>query len=205
MVGYSIEAVRHLADRWYSDVATADRLLPAHCIMAARVLTRLWPDTLEPFAVNAFYANRIAEFTRWDTKDPAVWTIAVHENVDVGGGRGNGAHVVVTDGTYLIDLSARQFDRPEHGIRVRRPVIVALDSGEPSPLNDNRPKAFGETAEAVWRRWDLAEVGVGIGFAHYAPARRGGWWRRSPNWQHSWRPFVDDARRVLDSLEVPVE
>lgn len=192
-----------LINRWQDDVAPM--LAPNHCILAARVLTRLWPDRVDARDAGVLAANQLAQQTL-PTLAPTQPLSVVPEAWTVGAGHigvnpdptminnttgGYDGHVVVlVDGRWLVDLSAPQMDRPHRGIRIRRPVVIDL-AARPTP-------SFLRGADAYM--WNLRDLDAGIGWIHYGiapppadPAYPR--WGRAPDWR-----FADRADHVIARL-----
>jgi hypothetical protein len=176
-----------LVDRWQDDIAPL--LLPNHCILAARVLSRLQPDRVTVHEVGVMAANQIAQ-TTLPTLAPhqplssidGAWTVAagpvgLHPDptmVDNTTGGFDGHVVAVADRRWLIDLSATQMDRPHRGIRIRRPIVIDLAA----------PATPSFLPVPVARMWNLRDLGAGIGWIHYRilPPARHPRWEHAPDW-----------------------
>lgn len=181
-----IEQLALLAANWDA-ICPPERYHQSHCVLAARVLDKLFPG-IEVIGVNVLVANAIAESSGHDKRVPGMWTVGVDETLprDVSTPSSYTGHVVALWGDLIVDMSARQFDKPDKGIRVRGPILARLSEATAA-------RAAGyETA-----RFDLRDVGVGVGFIHYSIASYPQRWTGGKDWLTSWRGPVDTAREVL--------
>lgn len=179
-----LEHVEALATEWAT--VAARMLRPDHCIYAARALIDLLGDDhAQVVVMDAVAENRLAH--EIGTVDPATgrqrpgtWTVGVvgTDPIQPGGYRG---HLVVmaavedTDGEValrLVDMTAPQFDRPNRGIRVRRPLVL-----DPA-------LSVASTLLPGGRAFDLAECGAGIGWMNYAVQAHPDDYRNAPNWRN---------------------
>lgn len=178
---------------------TAGKMSPNHCILATRVLARLWRDDITPIPTMALFANARAwpllgtiGGRRLEEVDPLAWTVAVDPAIPSAPGR-YGAHLVALyKDRWMVDLSAQQFDRPTRGIRVKRPVIIDMDAAD-HPDSDT----FGPGSISA----NLRDLGVGIGMCIYAPAANAPQWRHSADWSNAANtdPYVSLLRRLTGS------
>jgi len=183
-MAYHLEHVERLADRWQS---VAEPMLRAdHCIYAARVLTDLLLSDSDPLVLvmDAVAENRLAHqigtTDRNGNLKPGTWTVGVQstDKVQHGGYRG---HLVVlakvalpdgSEGARLLDMSAPQFDRPAHGIRVRRPLVID-------------PAATGEPSRILpGFAFDLTALNAGVGWMNYAIQKHPDDYRHAANWRN---------------------
>lgn len=179
----TLEDLGVLASRW-DDVVPPSRYHTNHCVLAARVLSELFPG-IEVIGVNILVANQIAESSGLDRNAPGYWTVGYHEQMGRVSDSYNG-HVVALWGDTIVDMSARQFDRPAKGIRVRGPIVARISD------------AVGSIAAGYpTARFDLRDLGVGVGFVHYSMAARPQRWTANPDWLSNWRGPTDTAREVL--------
>ena len=188
-----------LVAAWPDAITAAGITTPSHCILAAAVLHDVLGDRAETWAVSVLYANAYAQAVLGDLRgmplarrEPLAFTLGVMSGVNGtpapdGSGLYDGHVVAVVDRRWLLDLSARQFDRPDHGIRVRRPVAIDLDA----------PAATSTVWVDSGRQWDLRDdLHVGIGTCHYTLLTDVHDWTHAPDWR-----FVTRRQPVIDQLD----
>lgn len=179
---------------WPAAMSTL-QIRPDHCIVAAAILRDLFADRAAVRVTSVLYSNRLAQGflghlqgRRIADMHPDARTVGVLSGIgkQTPGDGYDGHLVVIIDRRWLVDLSAPQFHHPEWGIQVRQPVVIDLLA----PAQQS----------AMWgllgKQWDLKQLGVGIGWAHYTLLSDViADWHHAPDWR-----FVTHRQVVLDQL-----
>ncbi len=198
-----IEDVATLADRWADLMPPGLRI--GHCVLAARLLTSLWP-TSRVVPCNAMAVNRLAQSTyprnsndrrRVDEILDGAWGVGAHQQMS--SGPGYAGHLLVEtpvalpDGdtlTLWVDMTAAQFDRPNRAIRVKRPILIPPSTGAPSVITKGG------------LQWDLHDIGVGVGFMHYERVSTGkaNDWTLGTDWTYGGPSLLEPLLNVWKEI-----
>lgn len=168
--------------RLWPTVATEDRLIPGHCIIATRVALEVgryfgFPDW-EALPVDLIVFNK-AGFAQFRDDIPVAewpseaWSIGSMWDEQPG-------HLIVATPEHLADLSANQYDRPHRSLRVE-PWVVERPDFEP-------PWWF-ESTDGNWSR--------------IMPRPDVSMHKSSPNWRQDYKPFAGEIIRLLRHEQVP--
>lgn len=132
-----------------------DDIKPNHCILAGRVTNEVLTyfgiphvvSAVQAMAMNDLMVSHMNEERKPDDWDPKAWSVGVGfpnmvaVNKDSREASGFDGHLVVFTRTHLLDLSAGQFDRPNHNIvtggSILRP-LTELSSRTFSGMGDSR-------------------------------------------------------------------
>lgn len=161
-----------------------------HCILGTRVfieVARYAGLDARPVPVGAVAMNRAAEpyilartpIEEWPDE---AWSVGVYRG---NGMEGPGHLVAVVDGNILVETTARQFDRPQHGVNVPHgPLVLPLN--EEWSLQDSLLVQFTDRGPGG-DDWDSALL--------YWPDKPHREYHRASDWRSKYKPLAADAIR----------
>lgn len=196
-LGDEQRAVNALADFFSSEVQPRMRDLRS-CVMAARLATKSLDrigipnqfSHVDATCLNDEWLHHAQLGTPAEEVPLTAWSISVWSNHDLvfrpsGNYDPNGfsGHLIVETENFMIDLSAQQFDRPQHEIITGGPLVV--------PLSDLTEVRQGFVLNETWS--------VPIELGHYwfndavLPTRPS----NSNDWRYGYRDFLPDCVKAM--------
>lgn len=169
-------AVGKAWDAWWEEPGgLGERLNPNCCILATRLACKVlgrfgipaWPVPTVTAYLNVLAEQCLRANMPVEAWPEGAWSIGVGEHAT---GPGYPGHLWMATANWMLDLSARQFDRPLKGLRA------------PGSMMLPRPHPFREPVGARIPGGVLVTLAPLHDFSY----------RSAPDWRERWRTFADE-------------